>query len=126
MPPRKPPEDAELLVLSVLQGAPLYGYAITKRIDACTDGAHPMGPGVLYPLLARLEREGHITSTWDEVKSDRGEDDAPGRRRKWYRLSPKGRKRLAQHLHARRAFLRMIEAIIGGEAHDPARGEDVS
>ena len=49
---------ADLVVLSVLADAPLYGYAITKRVAAQSGGTMKLGPGVLYPLLHQLEREG--------------------------------------------------------------------
>ncbi len=111
--PSSSPADLELVVLSVLDDGPAYGYAITKRVAAGSDGGLAPGPGVLYPLLARLERSGLIASSWEEVKSDRAEVAAPGRRRKWYRLTPKGRRRLAQRIEAHRGFVAMIEAFIG-------------
>lgn len=111
--PDLPPPDTELLLLSVLENEPLYGYAISKEVAARSDGSFALSPGVLYPLLARLERQALITSSWEEVKSDRSDDDAPGRRRKWYRLSPKGRRRLAQRIEAHRAYLSILESFLG-------------
>jgi PadR family transcriptional regulator PadR len=110
----KPPTsaDAELVVLSVLDEESLYGYAITKKVAARSEGGFAVPPGVLYPLLARLEKDGLIASSWEEVKSERAEGDGPGRRRKWYRLTPKGRRRLAQRIEAHRGYLAMIEAFI--------------
>ncbi len=107
------PADAELVVLSVLDEESLYGYAITKKVSARSEGGFSVPPGVLYPLLARLEKEGLIASSWEEVKSERSEGDAPGRRRKWYRLTPKGRRRLTQRIESHRGYLAMIEAFIG-------------
>jgi PadR family transcriptional regulator, regulatory protein PadR len=105
--------DAELVVLSVLDEDTLYGYAITKKVAARSEGGFAVPPGVLYPLLARLEKDGLIASSWEEVRSERAEGDGPGRRRKWYRLTPKGRRRLAQRIEAHRGYLAMIEAFIG-------------
>ncbi len=105
--------DAELVVLSVLDEEPLYGYAITKKVAARSEGGFAVPPGVLYPLLARLEKDGLIGSSWEEVRSERSEGDGPGRRRKWYRLTPKGRRRLAQRIESHRGYLAMIEAFIG-------------
>ena len=106
------PDDAELIVLSVLLDEPLYGYAITKRVAARSSDGIVLTPGVLYPLLAKLEAQGLISSTWETVKSDRNEDQEGGRRRKWYRLSAKGRKRLASRVEAHRAYQSMIQSFI--------------
>lgn len=111
------PSDAELVVLSVLDEGLLYGYAITKKVAARSEGGFALPPGVLYPLMARLERDGLIASSWDEVRSERSEaDEGPGRRRKWYRLTAKGRRRLAQRIEAHRGYLAMIEVFIRGRA----------
>ena len=104
------PDDAELVVLSVLLDDTLYGYAISKRVAAESGGEIVLSPGVLYPLLAKLESQGLIASTWETVKSERNEDEEGGRRRKWYRLSPKGRKRLASRVEAHRQY----QSLIGG------------
>jgi len=108
------PDDAELVVLSVLADDTLYGYAISKRVAARSAGEIVLSPGVLYPLLAKLESQGLIASTWETVKSDRNEGGDGGRRRKWYRLSPRGRKRLAQRVEAHRQYQSMIQAFIAG------------
>lgn len=108
------PDDAELVVLSVLAEEPLYGYAITKAVAARSGGDIRLSPGVLYPLMARLESQKLVLSTWEEIKSDRSDEGAGGRRRKWYRLSAKGRRRLEQHVEAHRAYLHRIAAFIRG------------
>ncbi len=120
MPPLKN-DPLELVVLSVLADGEQYGYAITKQVAARSGGEMKLSPGVLYPLLSLLEKQGLITSTWEEVRADRPapeagevEGDARGRRRKWYRLSAKGRKRLSQRIEAHRAHQRMIESFLNG------------
>lgn len=116
------PEDGELVVLAVLADGPLYGYAITKAVAARSGGDIRLSPGVLYPLLAKLEAQGFITSTWETVTSDRNEDPSSGRRRKWYRLSAKGRRRLAQRVASHRAYLAMIQGFIAGLGNEEAAG----
>ena len=106
------PDDAELVVLSVLADDTLYGYAITKRVAARSSDGIVLTPGVLYPLLAKLESQGLIDSTWETVKSERNDEEGGGRRRKWYRLSSKGRKRLASRVQAHRQYQSMIQAFI--------------
>jgi DNA-binding PadR family transcriptional regulator len=112
-------DDTELVILAILADEPLYGYAITKHVAARSRGDLKLSPGVLYPLLAVMERQGLITSTWETVRSDRraaddGGDDAGGRRRKWYRLSAKGRRRLSQRIEAHRAYMSMIDSFLAG------------
>lgn len=80
----------------------MYGYAIAKRAAAASDNQLRLTPGVLYPLLASLEKQGLISANW-EIRSDRAaspeieggaEAEGGGRRRKWYSLSPKGERHL--------------------------------
>jgi DNA-binding PadR family transcriptional regulator len=110
-------DSTELVLLSLLAERPLYGYAITKEAAARSEGRVRLTPGVLYPLLKALESQGLILSTWETVRSDRGpeavEEVTEGRRRKWYRLSAKGRKRLEQRVAAHRAYRAVIDAFIG-------------
>lgn len=108
-------DPAELVVLSLLADEPLYGYLITKKAAARSEGAFNLTPGVLYPLLKRLERQGLVTSSWEEIRSERAEEDATGRRRKWYRLSAKGRKRLEASIQAHREYQRALNAFLGPE-----------
>ena len=74
------------IILSVLAYGESYGYAIVQRIHDLSDGKIQWSDGTLYPVLHRLETEEVIASEWrvSEV----------GRRRKYYRLTPKGRKAL--------------------------------
>lgn len=110
------PDSAQLVILSVLADGQMYGYAIAKQVAARSEGGLTLSPGVLYPTLRALEASGLITSEWEAVKSDRNEDAASeGRRRKWYRLSAKGRRRLAQGIEAHRSYFRMIESFLTGD-----------
>ena len=105
-------DSAELVVLSLLAQGPSYGYLLTKEAARRSDGRLRLSPGVLYPLLKQLETDGLILSSWEEVKADRSEPDEPGRRRKWYRLSAKGRKRLDQRVAAHQAYTTLIGAFL--------------
>tara|TARA_R110000782_G_scaffold101029_10_gene187516 strand:- start:1619 stop:1978 length:360 start_codon:yes stop_codon:yes gene_type:complete len=106
-------DHSELVVLAVLAEAPSYGYAISKAVAARSDGHFKLGPSNLYPLLTRLEKQGLVTTDWEEVKADTAEPAADGRRRKWYRLSPKGQKRLAQHIEALHRAQSILNAFVG-------------
>lgn len=115
-------DQSELIVLAVLQHAPMYGYAIAKAVAAKSGGELRLGPGVLYPLLAALEQAKLVTTVWEEVRAEgRGEDAGNGRRRKWYKLTAKGRQRLAKRVSDHRAQLALIESFIepvGGAEHE--------
>ncbi|MBK7403998.1 MAG: helix-turn-helix transcriptional regulator [Phycisphaerales bacterium] len=106
---------SELVVLSVLAEEALYGYAIAKRVAARSDDRLRLTAGVLYPLLKKLEKGGLVMATWETVRSERAEEGSEGRRRKWYRLSAKGRRRLAQHAQAQREHQRLVQAFLPPE-----------
>lgn len=76
------------LVLAILNDGESYGYAILKRINQVSGGAMEWTDGMLYPLLHRLDRLGYVEAHWDEPPG--------GRRRRYYRITPGGRKALAE------------------------------
>lgn len=78
---------AELAVLSVLQEGPLHGYELARRIEEQTNGSLRFTLASLYPLLYRLENRGHIKGVWQTSDS--------GRRRRCYKLTFEGKKKLA-------------------------------
>lgn len=80
--------SATPLVLGILAEGDLYGYAILKRVSELSAGGMQWTDGMLYPLLHRLERLGHVSSSW-------GTSEA-GRRRKHYAITPAGRLVLAE------------------------------
>lgn len=113
-PDRSPlkPDHYELLVLSVLAEGQTYGYAIGKAVSSRSEGAFTLAASQLYPMLKKLEKQALVTASWEEVKAQGAEPEASGRRRKWYSLSPKGRKRLTQRIEAHRRFTAIIESFI--------------
>ncbi|MDH5759724.1 MAG: helix-turn-helix transcriptional regulator [Gemmatimonadota bacterium] len=76
------------MVLAILAEADSYGYAILKRVQELSGGRMEWTDGMLYPVLHRLERLGHIEARW--VVAD------TGRRRKYYRITSRGRTQLAE------------------------------
>jgi DNA-binding PadR family transcriptional regulator len=76
------------LVLGILAEGESYGYAILQRVGELSGGELEWSDGMLYPLLHRLERLGHVESSWG-VSSG-------GRPRKHYRLSSTGRAAFAE------------------------------
>jgi PadR family transcriptional regulator, regulatory protein PadR len=76
------------IVLAILAEGDSYGYAILKRVRELSGGRMEWTDGMLYPVLHRLERLGHVEAWWEVAQS--------GRRRKYYRITPCGRDRLAE------------------------------
>src|SRR6478735_6447561 len=79
--------SAELLILSLIEHEPRHGYELSKLIDSRSNGAIRFHVASLYPLLYRLEKRGWIEGRWVEK--------AGQRRRRYYQLTPGGRKVLA-------------------------------
>ncbi|MFZ2874026.1 MAG: PadR family transcriptional regulator [Phycisphaerales bacterium] len=111
-------DSAQLVVLSLLAEGASYGYQLTKDAATRSSGTLRLTPGVLYPMLKSLETEGLITSSWEEIKAQGSAEDETGRRRKWYRISPKGRKRLEQRIAAHRAYTALIDTFLGGRPQE--------
>src|SRR5262247_2707469 len=71
------------IVLAILAAGDSYGYAILQRVRDLSSGRMEWRDGMLYPVLHRLERLGHVEARWEVAKSRR--------RRKYYRLTSRGR-----------------------------------
>ncbi|WP_410607786.1 helix-turn-helix transcriptional regulator [Amycolatopsis sp. lyj-109] len=91
----------DALLLAVLDGRKLHGYAIIEALQLRSDGALDLPTGTVYPALRRLERAGWLASEWDVVS---------GRKRRTYRLTRSGEQALA----AERVEWREFTAVIGG------------
>src|SRR5689334_17661905 len=79
--------SAELVVLALLDRQPLYGFEIARRIAEETDGLLSFTLASLYPMLYECERRGWIKGHWQA--------NSAGRDRRYYSLTPAGKKRLA-------------------------------
>ena len=78
---------AEPIILSILASGDSYGYAIIKRVRDLSGGEVDWAAGSLYPVLHRMKTSGLLGSYWVE--------EATERKRRYYRITPKGRKALA-------------------------------
>src|SRR5436190_22277528 len=76
------------MVLAILAEGDSYGYAILQRVRDLSGGHLEWTDGMLYPVLHRLERLGHIEARWEVAES--------GRRRKYYRITSQGEARLGE------------------------------
>jgi transcriptional regulator len=99
--------SAELLILSLLEDQPRHGYDIGKLIDRRSAGALHFHVASLYPLLYRLENRGWIEGRWVEKPNQR--------RRRYYRLTPEGRRVLAFQREKWREFVGAVARVAGVE-----------
>lgn len=105
--------SATPLVLGILIEGESYGYAILKQVNDLSGGELEWTDGLLYPLLHRLERLGHVEATWRVPPG--------GRRRKYYRITPQGR---AEFADQRRQWAAVVDTLRGvWKAVPPLAGE---
>lgn len=98
----------ELIVLRLLSEKSMYGYEIARAIQDATDSAMSMGEGVLYPVLHTLERNACLASRKLTVE---------GRNRIYYRITPKGRRRLQSSVADWTRIVHAVTRILGTPSH---------
>ena len=94
----------DLLILRTLLAGPTHGHAVAKQIQRTSEDLLQVETGSLYPALHRLEAKGWIAASWE--LSDKG------KRAKYYRLTPLGRKKLIAEQSKWEAFARAIGLIL--------------
>jgi DNA-binding PadR family transcriptional regulator len=100
--------NVETLLLAVLTDGPSYGYQLVVDLNARAPGLLRTGEGTVYPVLHRLEKRGLIQSTWRV-----GETARP---RRYYRVTPKGRKALAENRLQWSALQKVMSSVLGEPA----------
>ena len=95
-----PLAPATLHILLALAAEDLHGYGIMQEVQRQSEGRYRLGPGTLYDNLARLQRDGLVAET---------EADA---RRKYYRLTPAGRRVLAAEIARLEVVVRDARALL--------------
>jgi PadR family transcriptional regulator PadR len=98
-----------VLILSFLFERPMYGYEMLQEAQRRSARMFQLKEGTLYPALRQMERAGLIRATWRE-------SDA-GRSRKYYSLTPKGRRRADSKRRQWSAITMAMQAILQG-GHD--------
>src|SRR6476620_2190412 len=94
----------DLLILRTLMAGPAHGHAIAKYIQRTSEELLQVETGSLYPALHRLEAKGWIGASWE--LSDKG------KRAKYYRLTPPGRRQLVAEQSKWQAFSRAMGLIL--------------
>ena len=97
--------SAELVVLSLLEHQPRHGYEISKLIAVRSNGALTFNFASLYATMYRLEERGLVRGRWLEASGQR--------RRRYYRITEKGRKVLAAQRHEWEQFLELVRGLGG-------------
>ena len=101
----------ENLILAVLARGDAHGLEILRRLETAGCGALALKEGTLYPALYRMEESGLLKAEWeDNAQRTRGP------RRRIYRLSPKGKKKLAKSREQFQEFVQVIGGILGATA----------
>ncbi len=95
--------SAELLILALLEERERHGYDLARLIGQRSEGAINFYVASLYPTLYRLEDRDLIEGRWVEK--------AGQRRRRYYRLTPAGRKVLASQRSIWNEFLLALDRV---------------
>ena len=94
----------DLLILQTLQWGPQHGHGIGQVIRAKSDELLQVEHGSLYPALQRLRREGWIEAEWGTSEL--------GRKAKFYRITPKGRRQLAAETELWSRFATAVSRLL--------------
>jgi transcriptional regulator len=94
----------DLLILRTLLGGPTHGHAIAKNIQRTSEDLLQVETGSLYPALHRLEARDWISAEWQLSEK--------GKRAKYYRLTPKGRKQLQAERKKWEVFSRAMRLVL--------------
>jgi transcriptional regulator len=107
--PAEPTKDRlhgtlDALVLKTLSWGPRHGYAIARWLEDTTNHALQIEEGSLYPALYRMERKGWIDAEWGMSEL--------GRKAKFYKLTPRGRKQLKGEMAEWSAFAHAVSTVL--------------
>jgi DNA-binding PadR family transcriptional regulator len=95
----------DVLLLAALTDGPRHGYAVKEALREGSGGRFDLPTGTVYPALHRLEGAGLIAGSWSVVE---------GRRRRSYRLTAAGRRRLAADRDNWRQFAAAVTSLLEG------------
>ncbi|MGH7513067.1 MAG: PadR family transcriptional regulator [Gemmatimonadales bacterium] len=94
----------DALILKTLSWGPRHGYAVTRWLRDTSGDAIQVEEGSLYPALYRMERQGWIEAEWGTSEL--------GRKARFYRLTPKGRKQLVAETERFAQFVAAVSPIL--------------
>ena len=94
----------DLLILRTLLAGRTHGHAIAKHIQRTSEDLLQVETGSLYPALHRLEAKGWIAASWELSEK--------GKRARFYRLTPLGRRQLVAERSKWEAFSRAMALVL--------------
>jgi|SRR5688500_16973714 PadR family transcriptional regulator PadR len=94
----------DALVLKTLSAGPRHGYGIAQWLEGATQDAVLIEEGSLYPALYRMERRGWIAAEWGMSEL--------GRKAKFYRITPAGRRQLARETEQWARFAAAVSGVL--------------
>jgi len=103
--PSVPNGQVDLLLLAVVAAGPIHGYGIVEALRERSGGAFDLPEGTIYPSLYRLERQGLVASRRQQVGA---------RQRRVYRLTPAGRRAMAERRGAWDELAAGMTAVLKG------------
>ena len=99
------PGTLEMLILKTLTIAPMHGYGIAQHLQQLSQDVLQVEEGSLYPALQRMQLKGWVSSEWGQTPTKR--------RARYYKLTPLGRKQLAQEVADFDRLLIAIQRVMG-------------
>lgn len=99
--------NIDTIILSLLHTEDRYGYEIAKLVREKSDHQFDLKEGTLYLSLKRLEKNNAISSYW-------GDEQGPGGRRKYYRLTSSGKESYVQKCKEWEFVKQIMDGFIGG------------
>lgn len=98
----------DALVLSSLSSEDVYGYKVTQDVRAVVS----ISESTLYPVLRRLQKDGFLT-VYDQ--------EYAGRNRRYYQITPEGKKKLAEYRREWVDYSNKIENLLFGGVRNDKR-----
>ncbi|MGD0353127.1 MAG: helix-turn-helix transcriptional regulator [Dehalococcoidia bacterium] len=96
--------STDSLLLSLINRQTTYGYKIIKELEKRSNGYFQFKEGTLYPALHRLEKAGLLQGKWQRLPG--------GQERRYYYITPKGQKALAERLAVWQDFSTAVALIV--------------
>ena len=98
------PGTLDLLILRTLVREPMHGYGISNRVRELSKDVLRVGESSLYPALQRLLLNGWVKAEWGTSENNR--------RARYYRLTPAGRRQLAEQTSRWDELVRAINRVL--------------
>jgi len=97
----------EMVLLKLLMEREMYGYELVTEFQERGSGEFQIKDGTLYPVLYRLEKAGHVQPRWETQER--------GVPRKYYRVTPAGKKQVDRLVGEWRTFVDAVESLLNEE-----------